>query len=377
MGLTGAARHVLAAVVELLPRRWKRVRDDRVQLAQLVELCEVPHHQRTVGRELARLAAAEIIVYTPAQGRGRTATIAIHERLLGGVEELERDDDGAVVVPFSRRPPYINQELPPYPPKTPSKRSEAARTRPTEVKVQPNDVKRVLTEMPAVFRELPRPLRWLLGRAIRDKLARGWRPTDVLALLSAPLPATVARPYLLARWRLTQNMVGSGPLLAPLEREHDREVAAARRRQDDDRQRSAYRRVHGATSLAQQDAMLAALAHRLDLDPAGIDRERALVSAARIAQREHPDATLRAAIAAWLRDDRRRDASPPEASSVVTEHGTAALAGLLVPASPAGTCVSCDSAQGSIRPELPLPTPICDSCWSAHADPELLEIPAS
>lgn len=374
LGLTGAARHVLTAVIELLPLRWKRVRDDRVQLAQVVELCPVTHHQRTVGRELARLAERGLITYTPARGRGRTATIAIHDRLLDGVDELQRDASGAVVVPFSRRRPYISKDKNPPTPRT--ARQQPHRTRPSEVKVNPDDVRHVLASMPAVFAELPRRLRWLLGRAIRDKLARGWRADDVLAVLTVELPADVSHPYRLAKWRFSQNLIGSGPRLAPQQRAYDAGVNEQQRRQDHERHQSAYQRVCAATTPTQRDSMLRTLIERLDLDPTSLDRERAVSQAARIAQREHPTAPLTAAIATWLDDNAppavEEPASQPAAPSAHVSPDADTLHWL---ASPGGECMSCggNSGQpGRVRPELPLYevnpdlAVVCDHCWSTN-----------
>lgn len=383
LGLTGAARHVLTAVIELLPLRWKRVRDDRVQLAQVVELCPVTHHQRTVGRELARLAERGLITYTPARGRGRTATIAIHDRLLDGVDELQRDASGAVVVPFSRRRPYISKDKNPPTPRT--ARQQPHRSRPSEVEVNPDDVRHVLASMPPVFAKLPKRLRWLLGRAIRDKLARGWRVSDLLDTLSSDLPDEVHHPYRLAKWRFSKNLNHAGPRLAPLQRAYDAKVAAEKARQDHEHHQRLHQRVCAATTPAQRDAMVQACTHspayrgaceRLHITPAVTSPDHMVVQVARIAQREHPTAPLTAAIATWLLDNPPPAvdelASQPAAPSAHVSPDADTLHWL---ASPGGECMSCggNSGQpGRVRPELPLYeinpdlAVVCDHCWSTN-----------
>ncbi|MFV8169672.1 hypothetical protein [Mycobacterium sp. DBP42] len=378
LGLAGASRHVLAAVIELLPLRWKRVRDDRVQLAQLAELCPVPHHQRTVGRELAKLAERELITYTPAQGRGRTATITIHKRLLDGVDELARDESGGCIVPFSRRRPYISQGK--YPPTPQTASHKPHRTRPSEVTVNPNDVRRVLAEMPTVFAELPKRLQWLLGRAIRDKLARGWRAEDLLAVLAAELPADVSHPYRLAKWRFSKNLIGSGPRLAPLQKAYDDAVRAQQRQQDHERDQREYERVCAATTPAQRQEMIRArtsspeylaACERLRIDPANMSPDHTVVQAARIAQRENPTAPLSAAIATWLRQNLAFDPAIRAAgrANMNPDPDAASLHWLAT----GGECMSCSGRSGQAgraRPELPLYelnpdlAVVCDDCWS-------------
>ena len=90
--LRGARRHVLAAVLKLLCG-WSRIADDRVGLPQIVELIaergERRYDLKTIGRALAGLAADELIVYRPAQGRGARAMIAIHDRFVADIEVLQ------------------------------------------------------------------------------------------------------------------------------------------------------------------------------------------------------------------------------------------------------------------------------------------------
>ena len=97
--LRGARRHVLAAVLKLLCG-WSKITDDRVGLPQIVELIAAAGGRRydlkTIGRALAGLAADELIVYRPAQGRGTRSFIGIHDRFVGGRQ-------GARTGPFRAR----------------------------------------------------------------------------------------------------------------------------------------------------------------------------------------------------------------------------------------------------------------------------------
>jgi hypothetical protein len=83
---------------------------------------------------------------------------------------------------------------------------------------------------PVVFRSLPRHLLWSMTGAIRAKLARGYRPAQILDVLQAPLPPGGAdRPYRLAIWRLALNQPGAGPRLEPLQRAWDARQDARQR----------------------------------------------------------------------------------------------------------------------------------------------------
>ena len=205
MRLRGARQHALTAVLTLLCG-WSRITDDRVGLPQVVELIVAAGGRRydlkTVGRALASLAADELIVYRPAQGRGARAFIAIHDQFVGGVEVLERDQSGRVItdysghstpdsVTFSEPRPYIDQKN--YPP-TPRNQSQPEASRPIAVKVSPEELRTVLRHLPEPLARLPKHLRWMLGREIRQRLERGWRPDQILDVLAAPMPADVAAP---------------------------------------------------------------------------------------------------------------------------------------------------------------------------------------
>ena len=353
-GVSGAVRETLGAVIALLPG-WKRICDDQVRLAHLVALCPSQHHKRTIGRALAALDRVEIIRYTPAQGRATNATITVHPRLLDGVTELARDGAGRVVVPFSGPRPYINQNL--YPPTPQTQTRKLAPTRPIGVKVDSQELRAVLANMAEPFQTLPRPLRWQLGRAIRDKLARGWRASDLLTVLNAPTPPVVQRPLRLARWRLTQNLVGAGPRLVPLQRAWDQAASADQQRQQTAEHQRSYQRIAAITSAADRSAMVDAITRMFGGSP---DPQRAVITAARRAQREHPTASLKAAIAAWLhaRPDgpQQRATDTPEARRRPAEPSWLATS---------GECVMCGQ-PGFERRELPLQSVVCDSCWTVE-----------
>ena len=104
--LRGARRQVLAAVLELLCG-WSRITDDRVGLSQVVELVAAAGGRRydlkTIGRALAGLAADDLIVYRPAQGRGKRAFVAVHDQFVGDVAVLARDREGRVITDCSGR----------------------------------------------------------------------------------------------------------------------------------------------------------------------------------------------------------------------------------------------------------------------------------
>lgn len=367
MHLRGARARVLSAVLTMLCTRWSRITDDRMRLSQLVDVITEHGGRRydlkTIGRALASLAADELITYHPAQGRGACAVVAIHSRFVGSIEELPRDETGRVVVEsvtFSDPDPSISQN--PHPP-TPRTSPAQPDTRPTAVNVNPNDVRTVLHAMPAVFQALPRPLRWRLGREIRNLLAASWSPEQILAVLQAPLPDDVHRPWRLALWRLRQNMPGPGPHLAALQRAWDQRIADEQRRSDADTVSRRHAEVLAVTDDTLRDGILRACQIRLP-GFTGADIPRALAHAARMARREFPADTLAAALRNWVR------ATPEPAHQVnePTQRTTAPTALLL-------TCVSCHSAAGQHRPQLPIPelSVVCDDCWHSLADPELLE----
>ncbi len=359
-GLRGVASEVLAAVVELLPARWTRIRDDRIRLHHIVALCPSNPHQRSVGRALATLQRLEIINYLPARGRGATATIEVHRRLLDGIHELDRDDSGRVVVPFSRpSTTSFSRKNPP----TPHERADAepggGSGRPVEVDIDAAEIYQVMAGMPALFQQLPRHLRWMLGKALRARLARGWRPDQILAVLGAEIPAGgVDRPFRLAMWRLAMNLPGSGPRLAVLQQSWDRRHAAQQRREQIEQAEDAYRRVEAFTTAGQQAAMVSAVAALFGGDPAPA---AAVVTAARRARRQYPHLPEADAVAAWLRSGDTRS-GVGRSETVAPE----AVWPDWLTACPDGGCVSCGQ-PGSVRNELPLHSVVCDTCIAAAA----------
>ncbi len=357
-GLAGIAGEVLDAVEELLAG-WKRLRDDRVQLRQIVDLCPSHPHPRTVARSLARMDRLEIVHYTPARGRGATATIAVHERLTDGIHELERDADGAVIVPFSR--PHTSsspKENPPTPHASGPHPRQPHRSRPTEVEVDPRDVRRVVDDLPAVLATLPTTCRPKLGAAIRHQLARGYYPEQILQVLHAPLPEHVDRPLRLALWRLAINQPGSGPRLLPLQRQWDRFENDRQRREQDTAAAADYQRVTAITTAVQRQAMMTAISR---LFGPTTDPKAAVITACRRARRQFPHLHPAAAITAWLAHG---DTTQPIAA------GTAAAGtdrGWEPPTTNrAEVCISC-AQIGKVRHELPLQSVVCDDCWHQAA----------
>lgn len=362
-GFVGAVGEVLEAVITLLPRDWSRIRDNRVRLCQLVNLCPSRPHQRTVGRALRRLADLDFLHYEPACGRGATALITVHERFLHGISELERDESGAVVVPFSA--PYTSlfpKGKLPQPVEQEPAVDAAAESRPIEVGVDRNELRTVLDQLPPLLADLPRNLRWLLGREVRNKLARGHRPEDILRILEAPAPAGVERPYKLAIWRLTQNMPGAGPRLRPIQRQWDQAQRAA-----DEQARIAtvaedYRRVEDSTTAEQRDQLVVAM--RQLFGPAD-DPRAAILTAVRRARRQYPGLPVAAAVDTWLQNGDQRLA--PRSAPAASLDRPLVLDGLhSIPELWAQVCVSCGS-PGVLRPELPLPSVACDGCLAAAA----------
>ena len=366
-GVRGAIREVLDAVIALLPGDWSKIRDNRIRLRQLVALCPSRPHQRTVGRALRRLADLDFLRYTPACGRGTNAEIVVHERFLDGVAELERDEAGSVIVPFSAPIPLSSQGEKYLDPADKKPAPQAVQdSRPVEVPVDRDELRAVLDGLPPLFSELPRNLRWLLGREVKHKLARGHLPEEILRILKAPAPAGVERPYKLAVWRLTQNMSGSGPRLRPLQREWDQ---AQRRAEEQTRiagLAEAYRRIESFTTAEQRDQLVAAEQARVGR---ALDPLCSVLTSVRRACRQHPGMPAAAAVARWLEGRDRRLTPPP-----AVEHPTPAAISACLPLVTAGAgdhvCANCGE-PGVERPELPLRTVACDDCFAqASVDPD-------
>ena len=383
MRLRGARRHVLAAVLKLLCG-WSRITDDRVGLPQIVELIAAAGGRRydlkTIGRALAGLAADEVIVYRPAQGRGARAFIAIHDRFVGDIGVLGRDRSGRVIIDYSSHsdPDSVTFSEPlPYKDQThypPTPRIE------TQPRGFPTDWggcllggsrARCCGACRSRWRGSPKHLRWMLGREIRQRLEAGWRPDQILDVLAAPMPADVERPWRLALWRLRHNVVGSGPRLRPLQQAWDAQASAASRAAAEDTTARWYADVAAVTSAEQRADLLRA-------DEVKFGRRAkypvaALAAAGRRVARLFPEMPLAAALARWAED-------------ILTAHEPEAVAGepfpavsslstdLLIDLAIGGCdCVVCGSRPRLRRaPELPLKSMVCDQCWP-HIAAELAE----
>lgn len=369
LGLRCGARTVLQAVLTLLCVEFSRVRDDQVRLWQILARFPAGSRRlslRTIGRLLGQLAALELIVYRPARGCGAHAEIAIHPAFLHGVVEPSRDRSGRLIlpeveggsggnVPFA---PLIGPKVYPPTPRSNGTVEEPRNTRPVEVAVDPNEVRWVLTQMPSCYRQLPSNLRWTLGRLIRDRLARGFRPEQVLAILAAPLPAGVNRPLALAKRRFALNMPGVGPRLAPLQKAWDAAETDQRRLVEANRLDEQFTQVKAAVGAVMVSRLAAAeCVAESRLDPV-THRKRAVVSAARQARRAHPHLPLTEATERWLTE---RTPKPAEvANGPIPQALTVAD---LLAALPAGRCTACGGIDAELRTELPVPVPVCQDCW--------------
>ena len=363
LNLRGARRHVLNAVLGLLCG-WSRVTDDAIRLSQIVTAITDAggrcYDLKTVGRALAGLTEAELITYVPARGRGARARIDIHHRFTVDVATLQRDPDGRVraeSVTFSEGPSSYKPKN--YLPTLLRPGCSANQSRPTEVDVHPADVSQVLAQMPAVFKQLPRHLRWKLGREIRNRLAAGYQPEQILDVLRAPLPADVERPWRLALWRLSHNMTGAGPRLRPLQRQWDSQVAEESRRNADANDQRWYEAVTSVTDPHTRSDLLTALAAKFSCEIQ--DESRGLAHVGRMAVRQFGE-DIKQALRLWL------GTWSPSPAPVVAAASS-------VPASdPCSdlTCVACQQVGGVIREALPLRSAVCDDCWTALADPELV-----
>lgn len=373
--LRGARRHVLAAVLKLLCGH-SRITDDRLGLPQIVELIAAGGGRRydlkTIGRALAGLVASDLIVYRPAQGRGTRAFIAIHDRFVTDIKVLERDRYGRVItdysrpsepdsVTFSSPSPYINQNH--YLP-TLRNETQPQACRPTAVNVSSNDLREVLGRLPEPLAQLPKHLRWMLGREIRDRLEAGWLPEQIFDVLAAPMPADLQRPWRLALWRLRHNIVGSGPRLRPLQQAWDTHVGDAARAEADDTTARWYGDVAAVTSAEARAELIRA--HETKFGRRASDPIVALAGAGRRVARLFPGMPLAEALARWAEDVLDRQPEPvepgpvPAAGSINTD--------LLMELAIAGCdCVVCGSRQASPRSQLPLKSMVCEQCWPVIA----------
>ena len=371
MRLRGARQRALAAVLKLLCG-WSKITDDRVGLPQIVELIAAAGGRRydlkTIGRALAGLAADEVIVYRPAQGRGARAFIAIHDRFVGDIEVLGRDRSGRVIVDysghsdgdsvtFSEPRPYIDQKI--YPP-TPRSETPREASRPTAVDVSSKDLREVLRDLPEPLARLPKHLRWMLGREIRQRLEAGRHPDQILDVLAAPMPADVERPWRLALWRLRRNVVGAGPRLRPLQQAWDAQASAASRAAVEDTTARWYGDVAAVTSPDERATLLRA--HEAKFGQRAADPITALAGAGRRVARMFPGMPLAAALARWAEEILDRQPKTVEVAPVPA--ATSLSTDLLIDLAIGGCdCVVCGSRPGTVRAELPLKSMVCDQCW--------------
>lgn len=376
LGLRCASQRALQAVLTLL-LDYNVIRDTRARLHQVA--LRFPAGTRlvtttTLGRLLSKLDRAGLIVYRPAQGRSRYAGLAIHPDFLDGICELQRDKKGRVIANLSAEivnfydPRFLIGDLSPTTPKSPPADRPAdspLTTRPTEVNVDPRSVHEVLAAIPACYRQVPGRVLGALAKEITGLLSRGWLPAQIAEILGATMPkAAVSRPLQLARWRLRQNMIGSGPRLAPLQRRWEAEQAALERTRHTNQLDASYQRIVGQIGSTLAERVVA-------IDPlvapglTSIEhRRRHVVSAARIARRQYPRWPLDAAINAWCAEQ-ELTAKPPRPGGRCGEQWTTAA---LLEMTPAGRCVQCGSIDAEVREELPLPTPVCDTCWEELAE---------
>lgn len=373
--LRGARRHALAAVLKLLCG-YSRLTDDRVGLSQIVDLIAAAGWRRydpkTVGRALASLAADELIIYRPAQGRGRHAVVAIHSRFTEGIEVLQRDAFGRVIVDysghsksksvtFSEPLPYIDQRS--Y---LPTLRNDPQRetSRPTVVKVPRGELKTVMDGLPEAMAQLPKHLRWKLGSEILQRLKRGWRADQILEVLNAEMPADVQRPYKLAVWRLQQNVVGAGPRLRPLQAAWDARAAATARAEAESAKDRRFVDLAAMTSPELRAQVL--LADEVTFGRRSQDPMAALGVAARRATHMFPELPLAEALERWASDILADYEPEPVAVTPVSAVPSLSEELLMDLAISGGcNCVVCGSVHGIYRPELPLKAmaTVCDQCW--------------
>lgn len=369
--LRGARAQVLQAVLQLLCG-WSKISDDRLRLPQVVELVAAAGGRRydlkTIGRALADLAADQLIVYRPAQGRGARAFIAIHDRFTTDIEVLERDGSGRVITDYSRcgdtgsvtfSPPHPYKNQNNYPP-TPRNQTRLPTTRPTGVEVSADDLREVFGGLPAPLARLPRHLRWMLGREIRDRLRTGWRPDQILEVLTAAVPADVARPYRLALWRLRHNMVGAGPRLRPLQQAWDAQASSQQQAAADDITTRWYRKVTEAAGPDQRAQLLRA--HEVKFGQRISDPVAALAGAGRRVARLFPQMPLSAALERWATET--LNSQTPGVAETIPATGplnTDLLIDLAI--SDGCNCVVCGSQRATMRPQLPLKSMVCEQCW--------------
>lgn len=378
--LRGARKYVLEAVLVLLCDKF-RITDDRMKLRHIMWEIHTQigyrYDLKTLGRALASLADDNLLTYKPACGRGNNAVVALHSQFTEGIEILPRDARGKVIlrprksesVTFSRRaysPIEISKNL--NTAAAPATASEPTQSRPTEVRVNSNELNAVMDSLPPTLAGLPRHLRWLLRGEVRRQLARGYLPHQIVAVLTAPMPENVARPYRLAMYRFAKNSIGAGLRLTRAQQAWDRRQTAAEAAAYDDVANKWLDEVTAATTPELRADLINAFL-TCNKRAVLVHRNATLVAAARRACREHPTLALAAALRQWVADVL---GSPTPATGGSAAVATTLLDDVLHVAHD-GTCVHCRTTPGTVRPELPLPTPVCDQCWTAFAEPDLLE----
>ncbi|WP_255802068.1 hypothetical protein [Mycobacteroides abscessus] len=204
--------------------------------------------------------------------------------------------------------------------------------------------------MPEHYRQLPSNLRWKLGALVRQRLARGFLAEQILAVLRAPAPEGLLRPFSLARHRLMLNMPGVGPRLKPLQTAWDAAARAQERARVSNELDAKYAQLRVELPAELRARLAAAVQAPMSFEDTQTAHKRAVVSAARIARREHPNVSLSDAVKRWLS---AREA-PTKPSLTVSD---------LLAMTPSGRCVACGSVEAAVRDELPLPTPVCAGCW--------------
>lgn len=417
LGLRCGLRAVFQAVLTLTVGHNKLVDDPRMHhIGRRLPAGARALSATTIGRLLAQLASLELIVYTPARGRGRSAEVAIHPRFSEGVRQLDRDQHGKVIIPdrtptpgpepgpkqgsgsdlkqgsdldswTSRHaenvefsgPSYLYKGFPKRTscPTAPTNGSDpgASGRRPIEVDVEHRAAGRVLAAIPACYRQAPWPVRRSLYRAIHAQLKRGWREDQVIDVLAAPLPSEVRRPLVLARVRFAKSQPGAGPRLQPLQQAWERARDAARTAGWAGDLAAQYAAIVDEVGPDVAQRMAFTDRHRTGeatprrtpqaLEDEQLHDQRAAVNAARVIRRDYPGEPLQIAVRRWLavHEPHHEEAAPqvPSASAgdlwLTIED--------LISATPSGRCVSCGCVGAITREDLPAPAPVCEDCWEA------------
>ena len=239
-------------------------------------------------------------------------------------------------------------------------RPAVAGSRPVRVEISSAETIAILAALPGPLAELTGKPRWSLGGVIREKLAAGWRPDQILAILAAPMPDHVLAPHRLAIWRLRQNMVGAGPRLAPLQKAWDRCDADDQRQAADTGTARWDGQVLEVTTEGERETLLHA--DRVKFGRQAAAPGAALAAAGRRAARLHPTIPLADALRRWVIDVLRHSQGHTAAAP-----GRRGDADLLTELAIGDRCVVCEHHHGTPRPQLPLMSTVCDGCWPVIA----------